>query len=529
MSEQFADAGGRYRLVDRIATGGMGVVWRGWDTVLDRDVAVKILKAEFADDQGFRARFAEEARHAAALHHPHIAALFDTGESPATDVYPPRPFLVMELVEGQPLNQLIRPGAPMAPDVVADLMAQAADALGAAHRAGIVHRDVKPGNLLVTPARQVKITDFGIARAAESVALTRTGQVMGTPQYLSPEQATGEQATPASDVYSLGCVAYECLAGRRPFDAETSVATALAHVRDEVPPLPAVVPEDLARVVMRSLSKKPGDRFTDGTAFAAALRDPAAAVASTPAAPAAPATSLVTQAMAPVPVAAPGTQVLDTVQGPSEAAGAVGAATAPGGRRRLEDEEERSSNALWWWLTGLLALALLVGVLVWQVSGGGGGSEPADDPTQSPSVPVRPTPSDEATQDTGIDLDASRYVGRQFAEVSAELIARDLRVKRDERPNPGSQTPGQVTGLNPTGRVEAGDVITVSFWGPVREAPSEEPSETPSRTPSPEPSKEPSQEPSTPVSTPTPTPTQTPSAPPTETASSSPEAAVETQ
>ena len=159
----------------------------------------------------------------------------------------------MELVDGQPLSALLRGGRPLDPDVVRDLMAQAADAIGAAHRAGIVHRDVKPANLLVTPERQIKITDFGIARASDGLGLTGTGQVMGTPQYLSPEQARGGTATPASDVYSLGVVAFECLAGHRPFDADSPVATALSHLNDPVPDLPPDVPADLAAVV------RPGD------------------------------------------------------------------------------------------------------------------------------------------------------------------------------------------------------------------------------------------------------------------------------
>ena len=253
--ERFADAAERYRLDSRIATGGMGEVWRATDTRLGRTVAVKLLKDEYADDATFRTRFTSEAQHAAALHHPGVAAVYDYGGSDAT------PYLVMELVDGQPLSALIAPDRPMDPEVVRDLMAQAADAIGAAHAAGIVHRDVKPANLLVTPDRRVKITDFGIARAAEGMALTQTGQVMGTPQYLSPEQAQGGTATPASDVYSLGVVAFECLAGRRPFVGETPVATALAHLREPVPDLPPEIPSDLAAVVRRAMAKDPADRF----------------------------------------------------------------------------------------------------------------------------------------------------------------------------------------------------------------------------------------------------------------------------
>ena len=259
----------------------MGEVWRGTDTTLGRPVAVKLLKHEYADDATFRSRFETEARHAASLQHPGIAAVFDVGESQASGVADgsgvPRPYLVMELVEGQPLSALLRPGDGLDPDAVRDLLAQAGDAIGAAHRAGIVHRDIKPANLLVTPDRRIKITDFGIARASEGLGLTGTGQVMGTPQYLSPEQARGEVATSASDVYSLGVVAFECLAGRRPFEAESPVATALAHIQQPVPALPGGVPDDLALVVQRALAKKPAERYADGAAFAAALRDPATA------------------------------------------------------------------------------------------------------------------------------------------------------------------------------------------------------------------------------------------------------------
>ncbi len=307
-----ADDAQRYLLESRIATGGMGEVWRAHDTVLNRAVAVKVLKPELADDELSRTRFETEARHAASLHHGSIAGVFDFGEATQIDgSATPRPYIVMELVEGQPLSDLLRPGAPLDPEVVRDLMAQAADALGAAHARGIVHRDVKPANLIVTPDRRIKVTDFGIARAAEGVALTQTGQVMGTPAYISPEQAEGGSATAASDVYSLAAVAFECLVGRKPYVADSPVASALAHVREPVPELPASVPADLAGIVRRAMSKSPEDRFADGAAFARALRDPAAATGGDAATPAAVAVGAATTA--------PSTQVLPATPAASPA------------------------------------------------------------------------------------------------------------------------------------------------------------------------------------------------------------------
>jgi serine/threonine-protein kinase len=267
----YADARERYRLDEPIAAGGMGEVWRGTDTVLHREVAVKLLRQAHADDPVFRTRFETEARHAAALHHPGVAQVYDFGAGDPETRRPP--YLVMEYVAGQPLSALLRPGEPMAAEAAAALLAGAGDALGAAHARGIVHRDVKPANLLVTDDRRIKITDFGIARAADAAALTRTGEVLGTPQYLSPEQAEGAPATPASDVYSLGAVGFECLAGRRPYVADSPVATALAHLREPVPELPATVPPALAAVIHRSLTKDPAERYADGAAFAAAVRE----------------------------------------------------------------------------------------------------------------------------------------------------------------------------------------------------------------------------------------------------------------
>src|SRR5215469_4295588 len=244
----------RYRLDDRIAAGGMGEVWRATDLVLGRPVAVKLLRAEYVQHPEILARFRAEARHAGSLSHPHIARIYDYGEADAT--HPP--FLVMELVDGPPLTQLLA-GGPMEPARVMDVVSQTADGLAAAHAAGLVHRDIKPGNLLLAPPGQVKITDFGIAYAAGSAPITRTGTLIGTPAYVAPERVTGAGATPASDLYSLGIVAYECLAGALPFSG-TAMEVALSHQMRELPSLPAAVPAEAAALVAELTAKDPAAR-----------------------------------------------------------------------------------------------------------------------------------------------------------------------------------------------------------------------------------------------------------------------------
>jgi len=251
--------GGRYRLDVRIATGGMGEVWRATDDVLGRPVAVKVLRREYADDATFLERFRAEARNMAALTHPGVAALHDFGETRLGDAVVP--YIVMELVPGEPLSTIIERDGPLAVDRTLDLVAQTAQALQEAHENGVVHRDVKPANLLVTPSDTVKVTDFGIARAADALPLTRAGTVMGTAHYLAPEMATSRgAASPLSDVYALGVVLYECLAGTRPFPGDNPVTVALAHLQEQPPPLPSTVPEPVRELVTRTLAKDPMDR-----------------------------------------------------------------------------------------------------------------------------------------------------------------------------------------------------------------------------------------------------------------------------
>ena len=270
MAQAATVLGGRYVLADQIGDGGYGEVWRATDTVLARPVAVKLLHPRYAQRSEALARFRAEARHAGGLSHENIAQVFDFGE-PA-DGQPP--YLVMELVDGPSLETVLT-GGPLDDSRTMDIVVQAAAGLQAAHAAGMIHRDIKPGNLLLAPGGTVKITDFGIAHTIGSAPLTTTGELIGTPGYLAPERAMGEQATPASDLYSLGMLAYECLAGTPPFRG-TPLEVALAHRDRPLPPLPPSVAVGVAALVMRLAAKDPFRRPADAAevaVWAALLRD----------------------------------------------------------------------------------------------------------------------------------------------------------------------------------------------------------------------------------------------------------------
>ncbi|MEV6428352.1 protein kinase [Nocardia sp. NPDC051463] len=260
----------RYRLQRLIATGGMGQVWEALDTRLDRRVAVKVLKSEFSADPTFRHRFRTEAKTTAQLNHPGIAGIYDYGETldPSGGE---TAYLVMELVQGEPLNTVLNRLGRLSVVQGLDMLEQTGRALEVAHQAGVVHRDVKPGNILVTPTGQVKITDFGIAKAVDASPVTKTGMVMGTAQYIAPEQAVGEDATAASDVYSLGVVGYEALAGQRPFTGDGAITVAMKHVRDTPPPMPADLPANVRELIEITMAKEPGRRYARGGEFADAV------------------------------------------------------------------------------------------------------------------------------------------------------------------------------------------------------------------------------------------------------------------
>jgi serine/threonine-protein kinase len=257
--------GDRYRLESRIASGGMADVWSATDNVLQRVVAVKIMRPDVGHEEVFARRFRDEAVHSAALNHTNIATVFDYGEDDGLA------FLVMEHVEGRTLSAIMRERGPLPAAEVRSILGQAALALGVAHEHRVIHRDVKPANILVREDGLVKLTDFGIARALDASGHTQHGEMLGTPNYISPEQVRGEPATGASDLYALGVVGHEMLSGQRPFDRGTPIATALSHLNEPPPALPDGVPEDVREIIEDCLQKEPDARPANAAAVALRL------------------------------------------------------------------------------------------------------------------------------------------------------------------------------------------------------------------------------------------------------------------
>ena len=439
--------GERYRLQLRIAIGGMGEVWQAQDELILRQVAIKILKEEYLSDPAFLERFRTEARSAALVEHVGIANIYDYGEDTGSA------FLVMELVPGESMSRLLEREKRLPEAQVLDIVAQTSRALAAAHARGLVHRDIKPGNLLITPDGKVKITDFGIARVGDQVPLTKTGQVMGTVQYLAPEQATGKTSTGATDLYSLGVVAYEALAGRRPFRGENQMAIAMAHINEMPPALPDSIDPRVQNLVLSCLAKKPNQRPESGASLA--IR----------------AEALLREKRKGVPVASedpindPVTEVISTD-------------TAPLPRAPI----------VWPWLAtlGLLGLTTIVVIVAILSEPNASDISPISTPN---STPTNTQTVEEATEPATYLVLVSDVVGKNLSEVTAWLTERGFVVNA----MPGELIPGSspevrvVYAASPTGNIEVGSTVNVTYYvGDYEDIPIEIPEDEATSEPAPE-------------------------------------------
>jgi serine/threonine-protein kinase len=451
--------GNRYRLVDRIAIGGMGEVWRAHDEVILRDVAIKILKPEFMGDPGFLERFRVEARHAARVDHVGIADVYDYGEGSGSA------YLVMEIVAGDSLARIIEKRIRLTEIEVLSIVEQTAKALHAAHEDGLVHRDIKPGNLLITPSGKVKITDFGIARVADQVALTATGQVMGTVQYLSPEQATGKPATPSTDIYSLGIVAYEALTGRRPFTGESQMVIAMAQINDKPPAIGDDIDKRVQELILSCIAKKPNQRpgsALDLSNRARALRLQLEGVSATEVFD---------------PQSAPVTRVNDT-------------ATAP------DTEPVAKLPVVWPWLVliGVLVVAagaVMIAIIVSLVS--------EQNPLPSPSsisVSKRPTAPAPDRPISTVSVFLADVVGKKVIDATTFLTQQGLLVEAvaGEALDPSDPRILDVYQAEGLGQVAVGSTVRIFYY--IQGVATPSPSPSPTVSPSPSPTVTPSPSPS---------------------------------
>jgi eukaryotic-like serine/threonine-protein kinase len=492
--------GGRYKLDERIAGGGMGDVWRGTDEVLGRTIAVKILLPSLLDEAGFAERFRGEARTMATINHPGVVDVYDYGSDPHVGAY-----LVMEYVEGDPLSRTLSRVGRLTPARTMALVAQAADALQAAHDKGIVHRDVKPGNLLVRPNGTLVLTDFGIARSALVGQLTAVGSVLGTASYISPEQASGGVATPLSDVYALGVVAYQCLSGRRPFEGESPLEIAMKHVRQQPAPLPPDTPPAVRGIVERAMAKDPATRFPTAAALGQVARQASAGLAGGAPARVGPAGSPIS--VPPVPsqtspgplgspagptgprpptVAPGGTRVMPayppgpttrsgpTVAGAAAAAGVNrGAAPVPPAAPRRPDTSyfpaagpapARASDGnhgrlvLLGVLAGLVVLLILGGIGAWVLLGHkttGTGTNPGGGVSAQQGAGAGQQGGSSAAD--VVDLPCASFVGTRYQEVQTQLEQQGFTVKRVSRRGPK----GRVVAVSPCPRAQRGSEVTL--------------------------------------------------------------------
>ncbi|WP_018349080.1 protein kinase domain-containing protein [Longispora albida] len=424
---------GRYTLTERIASGGMGDVWKAEDTVLGRTVAVKVLLPALLEEPGFVERFRDEARTMATINHPGVVDVYDFGESELPGGSRAS-YLVMEYVQSEPLSAVLARVGRLTPQRAMALIAQAADALQAAHDAGIIHRDVKPGNLLVRPNGSLVLTDFGISRAGAGSNLTAVGSTLGTAAYMSPEQAAGQPAGPLSDVYSLGVVAYQCVAGRRPFEGDNPLGVAMMHIRDTPPALPGDVPPQIRQFVERAMAKDGAARWPSAAAMGAAARALSAGqpLPHTAAQPAAPARTSVMPAVPPA----------DRTQGAMRGAAAVPPPPQPKQTYEPVKPPKKGNGLLIAGIAGVVAVLLVFGGIAWALIASSDKNNKKNNSSDNvPIVTTTPTPT--ATKSsprqpetpqgrTILVVNCEQLKGKQYNKVEEELRKQNLKPKRND-------------------------------------------------------------------------------------------------
>ncbi len=451
MAEIGTILGGRYRLVELLGQGGMATIFRALDTQLGRDVAVKLLRSEYLRDPDFSSRFRSEAQNAASLNHPNVVSVYDYGEDPSG------PYIVMEVVDGEDLATILRRNGSLPPNQATRIAAAVARALAAAHARGIVHRDVKPGNVLIGRDGRVKVVDFGIARAIAEAQMTLPGTTLGSVHYFSPEQARGETATPESDIYALGIVLYEMLTGGRPWEGDSAAGVALARLTGPAPDpalaRPSLAP-DLAAITRRALAPLPIDRFASASAMADALEASRASgqtLNPAGAAGAGAAAAGISGAAASVGVARSNPTVVsyppDAYAGPRAVADDDDRPSSrpptdrPRRRPPIEDDEDRQAGTSpVVWLAGVIALAMLAAVafIVFQLVSG----------------PSQPAPADRVA--------VPAFVGTLLADATLEADALDLHLEPVFETS--DQPPGTITAqaTPPETLVDTGSTVRVT-------------------------------------------------------------------
>jgi len=418
--------GARYSLRRRIGTGGYSEVWAAHDGVLDRPVAVKLLHTEHARNAETLLRFRTEAQLAARLADENVARVYDFSDSGSDGM----PYLVMEFVDGPTLAQVLRRG-PLGPAATMDILAQAAAGLHAAHAAGLVHRDIKPSNIMIAPGNVVKITDFGLSHTLASAPITRSGMVAGTPGFMAPERAAGVRATAASDLYALGVVGYECLAGAPPFEG-TPIEVALAHRDCDFPPLPVATPGPAAALIAHLTAKDPADR----PASAGLVAAEAAALRGALRAP-----SLARDAVPPPP-AEQAERTRQTLVGPTGLEG-------PGDEHGTESARRGPTRGIGWLLAATLGLAavIAVAVIAWVYS------------HQTPAAASN-SPGTQTQTSRAIEVSRGTLVGEPALTAYRQLRGEGFRVQVVWQQT-AQQVPGTVLNVRPAGLRQPGSLITL--------------------------------------------------------------------